>query len=84
MCCVIGGDRRYLIAIEDVRSRPTGRVPIHLRDSHYYGAKRIIQASTTSTPRRPAGLVKQDYLPEELAGNEVEIADRQSSHDEAS
>ncbi len=56
-------------ALEDVRSRPTGPVPPHLRDSHYYGAKRIGHGLGYSYPHDdPRGWVEQDYLPEGLAG----------------
>ncbi|HEX2701512.1 MAG TPA: replication-associated recombination protein A [Acidimicrobiales bacterium] len=56
-------------ALEDVRSRPTGSVPPHLRDSHYAGARRIGHGAGYVYPHDdPRGWVGQDYLPQELAG----------------
>jgi len=56
-------------ALEDVRSRPAGPVPPHLRDSHYKAAERIGHGVGYRYPHDdPRGWVEQDYLPEELAG----------------
>ncbi len=56
-------------AMEDVRGRPAGRVPAHLRDSHYRGAARIGHGVGYRYPHDdPRGWVDQDYLPDELAG----------------
>ena len=56
-------------AIEDVRSRPAGPVPPHLRDSHYYGAAKIGHGIGYRYPHDdPRGWVEQSYLPEEVAG----------------
>ena len=56
-------------ALEDVRSRPTGPVPPHLRDAHYRGAERIGHGAGYRYPHDdPRGWVEQDYLPGELAG----------------
>jgi putative ATPase len=79
-------------AIEDVRSRPAGPVPPHLRDSHYRSAERIGHGVGYSYPHDdPRGWVEQDYLPEHLAdatyyepsehGGEAEIANRLRQHD---
>jgi putative ATPase len=74
-------------AIDDVRSRPAGPVPPHLRDSHYKAAERIGHGVGYQYPHDdPRGWVEQDYLPEHLAGttyyqpsghgNEAQIAER--------
>jgi putative ATPase len=74
-------------ALEDVRSRPAGPVPPHLRDSHYKAAERIGHGVGYRYPHDdPRGWVEQDHLPDELAGkryyepsdhgNEREIARR--------
>lgn len=74
-------------ATEDVRSRPTGAVPAHLRDSHYQGASQIGHGAGYRYPHDdPRGWVDQDYLPRELSGTryyrpsdhgqEAEIAER--------
>ncbi|MDQ1570691.1 MAG: putative ATPase [Actinomycetota bacterium] len=56
-------------AIADVRAGNFGRVPKHLRDAHYQGAKRLghgkgYQYSHDSD----LGVVEQQYLPDELKG----------------
>ena len=73
-------------AIEDVRSRPAGPVPPHLRDSHYKSAERIGHGVGYRYPHDdPRGWLEQDYLPEHLAdtkyydpsehGHEADIAE---------
>lgn len=57
-------------ALEDVRCRPAGLVPPHLRDSHYNAAERIGHGVGYLYPHDdPSGWVEQDYLPEHLAGS---------------
>jgi putative ATPase len=56
-------------AMEDVRSRPAGPVPPHLRDAHYRSAERIGHGVGYRYPHDdPRGWVEQDHLPEHLAG----------------
>ncbi|WP_179435484.1 replication-associated recombination protein A [Microbacterium pseudoresistens] len=56
-------------AIADVRSGGFGRVPVHLRDAHYPGAKRLGHGKGYQYPHdSEAGVVAQDYLPDELRG----------------
>ncbi len=56
-------------ALEDVRSRPAGRVPLHLSDAHHRSAPRIGHGVGYRYPHDdPRGWVEQDYLPEQLAG----------------
>jgi len=56
-------------AMDDVRSRPAGPVPPHLRDSHYASAERLGHGVGYRYPHDdPRGWVAQDYLPDELAG----------------
>ena len=58
-------------AIADVRAGRIGRVPLHLRDAHYAGAKRLghgkgyIYSHDTDF-----GVAEQQYLPDELVGTE--------------
>ncbi|NNC10606.1 replication-associated recombination protein A [Planctomonas sp. JC2975] len=74
-------------AIADVRSGKIGRVPKHLRDAHYPGAKRLGHGKGYKYPHDDdLGVVRQDYLPDVLKdslyysptehGNEREIAAR--------
>ena len=55
-------------ALADVRSRPIGEVPAHLRDAHYQGAKSLGHGKGYQYPHSyPDGWVEQVYLPDELA-----------------
>ncbi|MBN7792564.1 replication-associated recombination protein A [Microbacterium esteraromaticum] len=56
-------------AIADVRAGGFGRVPIHLRDAHYAGAKRLGHGKGYRYPHdNEAGIVPQQYLPDDLDG----------------
>lgn len=74
-------------AIADVRAGKTGRVPKHLRDAHYAGAKRLGHGKGYKYPHDDAlGVLAQQYPPDELKrvryyeptehGNEREISAR--------
>jgi putative ATPase len=54
-------------AIEDVRDRPTGAVPVHLRDASYPGAGKLGHGEGYVYPHdAPAGWVPQQYRPAEV------------------
>ena len=56
-------------AIADVRAGRIGRVPVHLRDAHYAGAKRLGHGKGYKYPHdSDVGVVAQQYLPDELRG----------------
>ncbi|MEV1129468.1 replication-associated recombination protein A [Agromyces sp. NPDC049794] len=56
-------------AIADVRAGKAGRVPKHLRDAHYPGAKRLGHGKGYLYPHDdPIGVVTQEYLPDPLRG----------------
>jgi len=58
-------------AIGDIRAGKFGRVPLHLRDAHYPGAKRLGHGKGYRYPHDDErGVLKQQYLPEELGGTE--------------
>jgi putative ATPase len=74
-------------AIADVRAGKTGRVPKHLRDAHYAGAKRLGHGKGYRYPHDDTvGVVRQQYPPDELTavryyeptehGNEREVSAR--------
>ncbi|WP_460773836.1 replication-associated recombination protein A [Microbacterium sp. GXF7504] len=56
-------------AIADVRAGKSGRVPKHLRDAHYAGAKRLGHGKGYKYPHdSDIGVVAQQYLPDPLRG----------------
>ncbi|WP_448390558.1 replication-associated recombination protein A [Microbacterium aurum] len=56
-------------AIADVRAGGFGRVPTHLRDAHYPGAKRLGHGKGYIYPHDlEVGVATQQYLPDELRG----------------
>jgi putative ATPase len=56
-------------AIADVRAGGFGRVPLHLRDAHYAGAKRLGHGKGYVYPHdSEIGVSAQQYLPDELRG----------------
>ena len=58
-------------AIADVRAGRIGRVPTHLRDAHYPGAKRLGHGKGYLYAHDAEhGVAAQQYLPDELAGTE--------------
>jgi len=55
-------------AMADVRERPAGAVPPHLRDAHYAGARSLGHGEGYVYPHdTPEGWVPQDYRPPEVA-----------------
>ncbi|GAA3902864.1 AAA family ATPase [Microbacterium invictum] len=56
-------------AVADVRAGGFGRVPTHLRDAHYPGAKRLGHGKGYVYPHDlDVGVATQQYLPDELRG----------------
>jgi putative ATPase len=56
-------------AIADVRAGKIGRIPIHLRDAHYPGAKRLGHGKGYQYAHDAEfGVAPQQYLPDELIG----------------
>ncbi|MFT4156931.1 MAG: replication-associated recombination protein A [Microbacterium sp.] len=56
-------------AIADIRAGGFGRVPLHLRDAHYPGAKRLGHGKGYVYPHDSEfGILAQQYLPDELEG----------------
>ena len=53
----------------DVRERPAGPVPTHLRDASYFGARKLGHGQGYDYPHDdPRGWVDQEYRPPEVAG----------------
>jgi putative ATPase len=56
-------------AIADIRAGKIGRVPKHLRDAHYPGAKKLGHGKGYLYAHdSELGVVEQQYLPNELLG----------------
>jgi len=56
-------------AMVDVRDRPAGSVPPHLRDAHYPGAAKLGHGQGYVYPHdEPEGWVDQQYRPDEIEG----------------
>jgi len=56
-------------AISDVKHKPLGPVPVHLRDSHYPGAAELGHGQGYLYPHHfPGSYVEQQYLPDNLLG----------------
>jgi putative ATPase len=77
----------------DVKERPAGQVPLHLRSSAYYGAKKLGHGIGYEYPHEdPRGWVPQEHRPPEVAGRvyyepsdhgfEREIAERMRARDD--
>jgi putative ATPase len=89
-------NRAYLAlrrAQADVRDRPAGQVPQHLRDASYYAAKKLGHGQGYDYPHDdPRGWVPQSYRPPEVEGRtyyepsehgaEREVAERMNQHHE--
>ncbi|MBD8003669.1 replication-associated recombination protein A [Bacillus norwichensis] len=58
-------------ALSDIRSGKSGEVPLHLKDSHYKGAKSLGRGIDYKYPHNyEAGWVRQQYLPDKIKGKE--------------
>ncbi|MHC1748446.1 MAG: replication-associated recombination protein A [Cellulosilyticaceae bacterium] len=56
-------------ALNDIRTKDIGNVPLHLKDAHYNGAANLGRGVDYQYPHNyPHHYIKQDYLPETLAG----------------
>ena len=55
-------------AMQFVRNKPTGSVPLHLRDAHYHGAKEFGHGVDYKYPHNyPDNYIDQRYWPEEIS-----------------
>ena len=58
-------------AMQDIAAGNAGRVPAHLQDAHYSGAKKLGRGLTYQYPHAfPHHYVKQQYLPDNLQGKQ--------------
>ena len=57
-------------AMAEVQNKNIGTVPVHLRDAHYHGAKKLGHGTTYHYPHDyEDGWVKQQYLPDEIVNS---------------
>ena len=69
-------------AMQDVRDRPAGAVPNHLRDAHYPGAAKLGHGDGYVYPHdEPEAWVDQQYRPDDLAERYWEPTGRGSDVD---
>lgn len=57
-------------AMQTVKERQTGAVPVHLRDAHYGGAGKLGHVGYQYAHDYPDHYVEQQYLPDELVGTQ--------------
>ncbi|MCM1495615.1 MAG: replication-associated recombination protein A [Bacteroides sp.] len=55
-------------AMQTVKERQTGAVPVHLRDTHYSGAGKLGHTGYQYAHDYPNHYVEQQYLPDDLVG----------------
>ncbi len=56
------------LAMQTVKERQTGAVPVHLRDTHYSGSAQLGHTGYQYAHNFPNHYVEQQYLPDELVG----------------
>lgn len=56
-------------ALTDIKNKPVGNVPPHLRDTHYRGAAKLGYTNYKYPHNYPGHYVEQQYLPNELVGS---------------
>lgn len=65
-------------ALQDIKNRAIGVVPMHLRDAHYSGAKELGRGIDYLYPHNyPGHYVEQQYLPDTLIGTKYYNPDSQ-------
>lgn len=61
-------------ALEDIRNEEVGKVPIHLRDTHYQGSDKLGHGKGYKYPHDfDNNYVKQEYLPKEYANKKYYV-----------
>lgn len=60
-------------AMQTVKERQTGAVPVHLRDAHYGGARKLGHTGYQYAHDFPNHYVEQQYLPDDLTGTRFYI-----------
>jgi len=74
----------YSKALKDIRTKKIDDVPLHLKDAHYEGAKKMGIGVEYKYPHAYGGYVSQQYLPDNLYREGVKYYEPTSNGSEAS
>ena len=74
----------YEKALADIRKKKIDDVPIHLKDAHYQGAKKMGIGKDYKYPHAYGGYVQQQYLPDNLYAEGVKYYEPTSNGSEGS
>lgn len=74
----------YEKALADIRKKKIDDVPLHLKDAHYQGAKKMGIGKDYKYPHAYGGYVQQQYLPDNLYAEGVKYYEPTSNGSEGS
>ena len=74
----------YEKALADIRKKKIDDVPLHLKDAHYQGAKKMGIGKDYKYPHAYGGYVQQQYLPDNLYKEGVKYYEPTSNGSEGS
>lgn len=74
----------YEKALSDIRTKKIDDVPLHLKDAHYQGAKKMGIGKDYKYPHAYGGYVQQQYLPDNLYAEGVKYYEPTSNGSEGS
>lgn len=74
----------YEKALSDIRKKKIDDVPLHLKDAHYQGAKKMGIGKDYKYPHAYGGYVQQQYLPDNLYAEGVKYYEPTSNGSEGS
>ena len=74
----------YEKALSDIRKKKVDDVPLHLKDAHYQGAKKMGIGKDYKYPHAYGGYVQQQYLPDNLYAEGVKYYEPTSNGSEGS
>ena len=74
----------YQAALSDLKTKKIDDIPVHLKDAHYQGAKKLGYGNTYKYPHAYGGYVDQQYLPDNLEAEGVKYYQPTENGSEAS
>lgn len=74
----------YERALSDIKKKKIDDVPLHLKDAHYQGAKKMGIGKDYKYPHAYGGYVQQQYLPDNLYAERVKYYEPTGNGSEAS